>query len=168
MIVTVWRHGEAEEGANDRLRELTPSGRSDVGIGCRHFRAACRARNIPDPHRILHSPLVRTSQTAGIIAAAFKDAVLAAVPALQPGSTVIAVDAVVNEHADVNFETQHIVLVSHQPLVSHIINRYLGDTGSKVPALSPGGLVTLAMDVIAPDCAALRFWALPPEYEAGA
>ena len=32
MIVTIWRHGTAEDGVNDRLRKLTSMGRDDVGL----------------------------------------------------------------------------------------------------------------------------------------
>jgi phosphohistidine phosphatase len=167
MILTVWRHGEAEEGVNDRIRELTSSGRDDVGFGCHQFRDACRLRSIPPPQGILHSPLVRTSQTAEIIAAAFTRASVAAAPALQPGSTLAAVDEAVDEFGGPDSGRHHILLVSHQPLVSHIVNHYLGDMGSRVPPLPPGGLVTLSMDIVAPACAALLFWAFPPEYEAG-
>jgi phosphohistidine phosphatase len=110
--------------------------------------------------------LVRTSQTAGIIAAAFTHASLSAVQALQPGSTVAAVDEAVSRFIDFGHQQQHMLLVSHQPLVSHLVEHYLGE-GSSVPFLSPGGLVTLSMEVLAPACGRLLFWAFPPEYEAG-
>jgi phosphohistidine phosphatase len=166
MILTIWRHGAAEEGVNDRLRELTASGRDDIGFGSHRLHEACSASNVSHPHTILHSPLVRTSQTAGIIAAAFTHASLSAVQALQPGSTVAAVDEAVSRFIDFGHQQQHMLLVSHQPLVSHLVEHYLGE-GSSVPFLSPGGLVTLSMEVLAPACGRLLFWAFPPEYEAG-
>jgi phosphohistidine phosphatase len=165
MILTIWRHGTAEEGVSDRLRELTGSGRDDVGFGSRQLHATCLARNIPHPHKILHSPLVRTTQTAGLIAAAFTHASLAAEKALQPGSSVAAVDAVVHTAIATDPE-QHLLLVSHQPLVSRLVERYLG-ADPDVPFLTPGGLVTLSLDDTVPASARLLFWALPPEYEAG-
>jgi len=165
MILTIWRHGEAAEGVHDRLRELTDSGRDDMGFGSHRFHAACVTRNIPHPHTILHSPLVRTSQTAEIVAAVFTHATLTPERALQPGSSVAAVDAAVTECTDADFPIQHMLLVSHQPLVSRLVDHYLG-AGSNVPFLTPGGLVTLALEHITPACGQLLFWAMPPDYEA--
>jgi phosphohistidine phosphatase len=163
MILTIWRHGTAEEGVNDRLRELTGSGRDDVGFGSHRFHAICLARTIPHPQKILHSPLVRTTQTAGLIAAAFTHASLAADKALQPGDSVAAVDTVVDE--SMGSDSEHLLLVSHQPLVSRLVEYYLGKESS-VPFITPGGFVTLSLEDTAPGCARLLFWALPPEYEA--
>ena len=166
MILTIWRHGHAEEGAIDRLREISDTGRDDVGFGSHQFHVACTARSIPHPHQILHSPLVRTTQTADIIAASFARAAVAAENALQPGSRVAAVDAAVSALVGDDLREQHMLLVSHQPLVSRLVEHYLG-AGSSVPFLTPGGLVTLSLDHIAPACGQLLFWALPPDYEVG-
>jgi phosphohistidine phosphatase len=130
------------------------------------FYQACRVRKVPQPQRILHSPLVRAAQTAEIIAGAFSRATVSTVMALQPGSPVVAVDAAVSGSIESNSYTQHVLLVSHQPLLSRLVEHYLAGTPS-VPFLPPGGLVTLSLEVIAPACATLLFWAFPPEYEAG-
>lgn len=166
MILTIWRHGTAAEGTNDRLRELTDAGRDDIGFGSQRFHEACVANNILHPQAILHSPLVRTSQTADIIAAAFTHASVIAVPTLQPGNKPSTVDKELSRFVDFRLQQQHIVLVSHQPLVSHLVEYYLGGSGS-VPFLTPGGLVSLALDVLAPTGGSLLFWALPPAFEAG-
>lgn len=169
MILTIWRHGQAEAGRNDRLRKLTVTGLDEIGIGSRRFHAACEARNIPHPHIILHSPLVRTAQTAEIIAAAYTNSSVTAVDALQPDSNAAAVDAAVSEHTDSDHSircNQHTLLVSHQPLVSELVDHYLGVSG-RVPFLSPGGLVTLSLELPAPGCGSLLFWAFPPDFEMG-
>lgn len=165
MILTIWRHGAAEEGVNDRLRELSGAGRDDVGFGSLRFHDACKVRNIPHPHKILHSPLVRATQTAEIVAAAFTHATITAVSALQPGSSVAAVDAAVSGFIDDDPPKQHILLVSHQPLVAHLVEHYLGG-GGVVPFLLPGGLVSLSLKHLGPESCRLLFWALPPDYEA--
>jgi phosphohistidine phosphatase len=162
MILTIWRHGEAERGVNDRLRQLTGGGRDDVSFGCGQFHAACSARGIPHPQRILHSPWVRTVQTAEIVAAAFSPCTAAAEQALYPGSDVAAVDAAICADGT----QEHTVLVSHQPLVSALVDYYLGEVGS-VPFLTPGGLVTMSLDRVAPGCGKRVFWAFPPTYEEG-
>ena len=168
MIVTIWRHGEAGMAVPDQLRELTGEGEDDVGFGCLQFHTACESRGISHPQLVLHSPWVRTTQTADILGAAFTHAGRRPLKALQPGSDVAAVDAalVEVESAAADPSTQHVALVSHQPLVSWLVDHYLGEPGT-VPPLSPGGLVTLELDVPAKGCGQLLFWALPPEYEAG-
>jgi len=166
MILTIWRHGQAGKSAVDRTRALTDTGCDDIGFGCRQFHEACNSRDIPHPDTILYSPWVRTVQTAEIIAAAFTHARTCEEPALQPGSDIPDVDAALTLLLQANAPPAHILLVSHQPLVSRLVDHYLGTT-AQAPPLSPGGLLTLAIDTVGPGCGTLRFWAMPPEYEAG-
>jgi phosphohistidine phosphatase len=165
MIVTIWRHGEAGRAASDRLRELTDTGTDGVGFGCHQFDDACRARDLPKPELVLHSPWVRTMQTAGILASAFTHAELRVLEALQPGSHVGAVEDALVDINEGQPELRHTVLVSHQPLVSYLIDHLLGEV-ALVPALPPGGLVTMDLAAPARACGRLLFWALPPQYEA--
>jgi phosphohistidine phosphatase len=165
MILTIWRHGAAEEGLNDDLRELTSAGSDDVGFGCHQFHQACHLRDIPHITTIVHSPLQRTMQTAAIIAAAYGSAEMRAEDALKPEARVADVELML-QRADPNAAEEHIALVSHQPLVSRIVNHYLGVAGS-VPSLPPGGLATLRLDAPGAGCATLLFWLFPPEFEAG-
>lgn len=165
MIVTIWRHGMAEAGTIDRHRNLTPAGRDDVGFGCHQFHDACESRGIPAPTAILYSPWVRTAQTAEIIAGAFSHAVASAESALKPGSTVFAVDSALALCAQSTGPVKHIILVSHQPLVSELADHYVGAQGI-VPPLTPGGYAAMALDTPAAACGRLLFWAMPPEFEA--
>lgn len=166
MIVTLWRHGQAGSAPSDRLRQLTGTGTDDIGFGCHQLHAACEGRGLPAPGTLLHSPWLRTTQTADIVATAFSHASIQPETALQPGSNIPAVDSVLQGLLDTHGTDQHAVLVCHQPLVSYLIDHYLGESGA-VPPLTPGGLATLTMDVPAAACGRLLFWALPPEYEAG-
>jgi phosphohistidine phosphatase len=165
MIVTIWRHGEAGSAASDRLRELTVRGADAVGFACQRFHDICHSRGIPQPGLVLHSAWVRTTQTADIIASTFTLAGLSPSKALQPGGSIEAVDAALAAITVADSNVQHVVLVSHQPLVSYLVDYYLGCIG-RVPSLLPGGLVTLDMQVPAVDCGQLLFWALPPDYKA--
>jgi phosphohistidine phosphatase len=165
MIVTIWRHGEAGRAVSDRLRELTVTGAADVGFACHRFHDICHARGIPHPELVLHSAWVRTTQTADIIASAFTQASLSPNKALQPGGSIEAVDAALADITVSDPTVQHVVLVSHQPLVSYLVDYYLGCIG-RVPSLSPGGLVSLDLQIPAVDCGQLLFSALPPEYKA--
>jgi len=163
MIVTLWRHGEARTAATDRQRQLTDRGRDDVSFGCHRFHDTCVERGLAHPDRLLHSPWVRTTQTADIVASAFSHARVQPCDALMPGMGVGDVDRALRDldHP----EDAHLVLVTHQPLVSRLVDYYLGETG-RVPPLSPGALAVLRLDVAGPGCGTLLFWALPPEYEA--
>lgn len=160
MIVTLWRHGEAERGVNDRLRQLTAVGRDDVSVGCREFDQACGAKGIAKPQKILHSPWVRTRQTTEIIGSAFYSATVVEEDALRPDSDVADLDRLICADRD----AKHIVLVLHQPLVSRVVDYYLGVIGS-VPFISPGGLVVMSLDTVAAGCGTTLFWAFPPTYE---
>lgn len=164
MMLTIWRHGEAGRAAADRLRELTDQGYDDIGFGCRQFHATLETRGLPAPDEILFSPWTRTAQTAQVLAAAFTHAHTTELFALRPGATVQAVEAAIVAATD--NASRHIVLVTHQPLVSELVDHFLG-AGNAVPALTPGGFASLELGLPAPACATLLFWAVAPEYETG-
>jgi phosphohistidine phosphatase len=163
MILTIWRHGQAGSAPSDRIRELTPVGAGDLGFGCQQFLRFCEARSIALPTVILHSPWLRTTQSAEILAGAFSHATLTPDAVLGPDSSITEINQAIASYASDTVE--HLLLVSHQPLVSQLIDYYLGTPGL-VPGLSPGGMATLELIEPAAGCASLSFWALPPEYEA--
>ena len=164
MILTIWRHGEAGSAATDRKRELTAGGRDDIGFGCHRFFEHCSSRALPHPDLILFSEWRRTTETADIIAGAFSHATLQSNSALIPGSSVAAVEAMLQSLFAAANCPGHVVLVSHQPLVSILVDHFLGDPGL-VESLSPGGLACLQLDVVGAACASLEFSAQPPQYE---
>tara|TARA_R110002110_G_scaffold66978_1_gene183075 strand:+ start:181034 stop:181537 length:504 start_codon:yes stop_codon:yes gene_type:complete len=166
MIVSLWRHGQAGSAATDRVRELTGTGTDDVGFGCHQFHDTCENRRLPPPDVILHSPWVRTRQTADIIATAFTHAAKRDCEGLAPDSGINDVEDAVSQLLDRDPGLEHVLLVMHQPLVSSVITRWLGDH-SRVPALCPGGVASLSLLHPGPGCAQLLFWSFPPEYEAG-
>ena len=163
MILTVWRHGEAGSAATDRQRPLTDSGRDDIGYGCHQFHEHCEAKSLPAPGLVLYSEWQRTTETADIIASAFTHARCERSPALIPGSRVEQVDAALEQYLADRHCPEHVLLVSHQPLVSTLVDYYLGEAGRVAP-LVPGGLATLRLDVPAAACASLLFSAQPPQY----
>lgn len=166
MILTIWRHGQAGMASTDRERQLTGRGVDDVGFGAGRFRLSCRAHGIADPDLILHSLWVRTTQTADIIGNHFPLASREASTALVPGRTAAGVDAELERWMPAEPDA-HLLLVSHQPLVSTLVDHYLGEPGRVAP-LVPGGLATLRLEVPAFGCGELLFSAQPPEYEAQA
>jgi len=135
-------------------------------LGCGRFQEALARRSIAPPAGILYSPWLRTRQTADIIAAAFGQADCQEQGALRPDSTVTAADHCVDSVHRATDAPAHVILVSHQPLVSQLVAFYLG-AAANVPTLSPGALVTFSLAVPARDCGEVLFWASPPEFEAG-
>ncbi|MEP4484690.1 MAG: histidine phosphatase family protein [Halioglobus sp.] len=166
MIITVWRHGEAEQTIPDEQRELTSSGMDDIGFGCHQFVSHLKARNLPAPEAVFSSTLLRARQTADIIAGVFTQARVSDASALVPGASVEHVDALVTQWADTAAPDAHLLLVSHQPLVSLLLDYWTGEPG-KVALLPPGGLATVELGMAGPGQASLQFWCLPPEYGVG-
>ena len=160
MLVSVWRHGEAGPGSPDRDRTLTARGEVEVERGARGFVAQLQRRSLPMPGRILFSPWRRTTQTAERILECCAGADAEALDALIPERDATRVD-----DAIVRFEDRepHLVLVFHQPLVTELIDRWLGTSG-EVPPLIPGAYVVLNVPVVASGCAAVAWWAAPPVY----
>ncbi len=163
MIVTIWRHGQAGNAVRDRDRELTESGLDDVGFGCSQFLQLCEQRGIPVPDLILYSRWLRTSQTADIIGSRLPHAGCEACEALIPGQRSPLVDSELQRRAQ-GGTVQHVVLVSHQPLVSSLIDHYLDDPGRVAP-LVPGAFASLQLEIAATGCGRLLFSAQPPEFE---
>lgn len=164
MFVTIWRHGEAGSAVTDRMRELTDQGRDDIGFACQQFHAHCEARGIPHPDLVLYSEWVRTAQTKDIVAGAFSHVRTQRSAALIPGCRPGDVDSELEVLYSSEDQPAHLILVSHQPLVSALVDYYLGESG-RVPPLSPGGLVTLSLEIPAAGCATLVFSAQAPLYE---
>lgn len=161
MLLTIFRHGESPEAADDRSRDLSERGRNEVARGAALLSTACPARELPLPDSILHSPWLRTTHTASIVARELDIAGIDSQALLKPGASV---DAILDWLPTLD-GLRHAILVGHQPMVSRLVDRLLGEPG-RVPSLSPGGLATLALDTPAPGGARLLFWAVPPHYEA--
>jgi phosphohistidine phosphatase len=83
---------------------------------------------------------------------------------LLPGAGVSGVDVCLERQCHSQAAPEHLLLVSHQPLVSRLVDHYLGERG-RVPPLSPGGFATLSLEAPVAACARLLFWALPPTYK---
>ena len=102
-------------------------------------------------------------QTADIVGSAYNHARREPCSALIPGRSPADVDAELNILLERQADLTHVVLISHQPLVSWLVDYYLGSSNS-VPPLLPGGLATIEFDIVAPGCGQLLFSAHPPGY----
>jgi len=163
MIVTIVRHGQAGRATTDESRELTAKGITDIGAAGRRLSELCERKALASPDRILHSAWRRTTQTADILAATVAAPVETFDPLL-PQNGIVDVDRGLVSLASSSATIAHCLLVGHQPLVSQLVDYYLGEPGL-TPALPPGGLVCIDLDTAAAGCGSLLFWAMPPEYE---
>jgi phosphohistidine phosphatase len=111
MKIWVLRHGEAQASArSDAERELTAHGREEV------LRSAVHLLGKP-LDLIIASPYVRTRQTAQLAREALGlSAEIVIAPWLTPGSDPDDVLRKLGNHS-----AEHVLLVSHQPLVGALI-----------------------------------------------
>ena len=101
MDLILWRHAEAEEGANDLARELTPKGEKQAARMAEWLLARLPARFL-----LLSSPAARAQQTAQALGVPAKT-----VKELAPGA---AVSAILKAAGWPDYKGT-VVLVGHQP-----------------------------------------------------
>src|SRR5215211_3529086 len=122
MRLYLVRHAEAAPGEPDHARRLTAAGREQARTVGKRLEDA-----EPRPNNVLHSPLVRAGETAGLIAAP-----LGLEPEadgrLAPGATAEDVRAAIDGRGAA------VVVVGHQPDCSEIAAEL---TGGPEPAFPP-------------------------------
>lgn len=115
MDLILWRHAEAEEGdsgQSDASRRLTAHGRRQARQVARWL-----LRRLPDRHRILVSPAVRTQQTADALGLAYE--IEAAVGTAATAGELLAAAGWPEGKGT-------ILVVGHQPTLGHVAARLLG------------------------------------------
>lgn len=164
MILTILRHGQAEAlAASDRERRLTAQGQADIPRAAAALDQLCLRRGLAGPTRLMHSPWLRTTQTATLVGAHFGLAPQVCV-ALAPGRAPTEAEQSPEFNHAVAEDCAHLVVVSHQPLVSLLLVHWLGQPVAPV-SLSPGGFNVLEATTPAAGCATLLGSALPPTYD---
>jgi phosphohistidine phosphatase len=99
MELILWRHADAEEGADDLARRLTKKGEADADAMAKWLRA-----RLPPQFTVAASPAVRAQQTA----LALKVRVVGE-PALAPGASAATILGVAEKHNGL------VIIVGHQP-----------------------------------------------------
>ena len=115
MDLILWRHAEAEEGESgqsDASRRLTPHGRNQALHVARWL-----LRRLPDRHRILVSPAVRTQQTADALGLAYE--IEAAVGTAATAGELLAAAGWPDGRGTM-------LVVGHQPTLGQVAARLLG------------------------------------------
>jgi phosphohistidine phosphatase len=104
MDLILWRHADAQDGAPDLARELTPKGREQAArVG------AWLRQHLPQGYRLLVSPAMRAQQTAQALRADFET-----VSELASGASVEAILKAAGTAGTV-------VVVGHQPELGRAI-----------------------------------------------
>ena len=99
MELILWRHADAEDGADDMARRLTPKGESQAAAMAKWLQA-----HLPSRYTVVASPAVRAQQTAVALGASIvTDTTLA------PGASVSAITKAAQKHKGV------VLIVGHQP-----------------------------------------------------
>jgi len=101
MDIILWRHADAEAGADDLARRLTPKGHAQAAAVARWLR-----RHLPPEFVVLASPARRAQQTAEALHAA-----ILTEARLAPGASVRAIVESAHKHRDRRLA----IVVGHQP-----------------------------------------------------
>lgn len=149
MKIFLLRHGEAQlrgRGIPDAKRQLIENGRRDV-----ERVVAFAKRGGVKVKRIVTSPLPRARQTADLAAAAFAD-----VP-LSESRTLLPAASPADTWTDVAKEDSPVMLVGHEPHLSHFAAFLLGSDAHI--AIKKGAL--LRVDAEHPGAGELRWMVTP-------
>ena len=101
MDLILWRHADAEDGADDLARELTPRGRKQAARVAEWLQ-----QRLPDGYALVASPAARAQQTAQALGRRIRTE-----PGLAPGASVAALLRAAGwpDHAGT------VIVVGHQP-----------------------------------------------------
>jgi phosphohistidine phosphatase len=98
MELLLWRHADAEDGADDMARRLTPKGEKQAAAMAQWLRA-----HLSGQYTLLASPAVRAQQTARALGAPITERSLA------PGASVAAIVRAAEKYRGI------VIVVGHQP-----------------------------------------------------
>jgi len=137
VLVTLWRHGEAGYAASDADRPLTVRGEAHVKSSVAAYQSWCRNADIQSPTRCIHSPLVRTTQTAKLLGADIRFPEVVSDDRLAPGQQNYTQGLYLADALD------HQLVVGHQPYLSELINVWCDTV--QYHGLSPSGFAVMRL-----------------------
>ena len=131
----MWRHGEAELSRPDEQRALTNRGEAQCHFMATGYEQWRLSRNLAPVATVLFSPYRRTRETAEVLSSVFQSATVREAGELAPGARI--------EHfSSMPFdEDDHVVMVTHQPFVSHAVAHWTDD--ATLAPIAPGGYSVL-------------------------
>jgi phosphohistidine phosphatase len=98
MELLLWRHADAEDGADDMARRLTPKGEQQAAAMAKWLR-----EHLPGAYTLLASPAVRAQQTAAALGTPITERALA------PGASLAAIVKAAEKYKGL------VIVVGHQP-----------------------------------------------------
>ncbi|MEH6577878.1 MAG: phosphohistidine phosphatase SixA [Amphritea sp.] len=137
MKLILLRHGEAGFDAPcDEERALTVN-----GIGRLQFMLHSAADELSGLRRVVHSPYLRTQQTAALVKGVVAQASLEPLELLVPESRPQAViDWLTRQSSDV------LLLVTHQPLIGMLVSLLCEGDLSRPEAMLPGAMAVIDLE----------------------
>ncbi|HET7671607.1 MAG TPA: histidine phosphatase family protein [Burkholderiales bacterium] len=112
MEIILWRHADAEPGADDLARRLTRRGEQEAAAMAQWLRG-----RLPAAYTLLASPAVRAQQTAAALQPPVTDKSLA------PGASVAAIRKAAEKHNGL------VIIVGHQPDLGRAAAQFAGAPG---------------------------------------
>jgi len=152
MLVYLLRHAIAQNrAASDSVRDLTAQGLAQARSITEKFK-----RYSPAMDRVLCSPYNRAQQTASVVMTLFPDIELTLDESIKPGGDVYGVlDAI--EALDV----QHLLIVSHNPLLSNLLSVMVDGTMESHRYIDNGTLHCVSLETIASGCGEITYMLEP-------
>ncbi len=148
MLIYLIRHGIAEAKAeSDAARELTREGIAQTRSMVEKFRMYC-----PTLDLAIISPYQRARQTASCLRTLFPTTKFDVNPSITPDGDVYAtLDAIEN------FDVQHLLIVSHNPLLSNLLSVMVDGTLGSNRNIGNSTLICVSMDFVAPGCGEILY-----------
>jgi phosphohistidine phosphatase len=115
MELILWRHADAEDGADDLARRLTPKGEQQAAVVAKWLRS-----HLPAQYTVVASPAVRTQQTAAALGAS-----IVTEPTLAPGASPAAILKAAQKHKGT------VLVVGHQPDLGRLAAQLVASSNSE-------------------------------------
>ena len=113
MELILWRHADAENGANDMARRLTAQGHRQAAAMADWLRA-----RLPRHYTVVASPAVRAQETAAALGVKVESDIT-----LAPGASVADITSAAQRHAGL------VIVVGHQPDLGRAAAKLAGASG---------------------------------------
>jgi phosphohistidine phosphatase len=113
MDLILWRHADAENGADDLARRLTSKGHQQAAAMAKWLRA-----HLPKTYTLVASPAVRAQETAQALGTQVVTDIT-----LAPGASVADITQAVERHQGL------VIIVGHQPDLGQAAAQFAGASG---------------------------------------
>ena len=113
MDLILWRHADAEDGADDLARRLTPKGHQQAAAMAKWLRG-----HLPKDYTLVASPAVRAQETAQALGAKIVTDIT-----LAPGASVADITKAAERHKGL------VLVVGHQPDLGRAAAKLAGASG---------------------------------------